>query len=59
MASSAVRDVKGFSSGVSGNSSATHVEATRNVPSRSTIATVASTADYRSALPLACAQNVS
>jgi len=56
---SVVRDVKGFSSGVSGSSWATPVEATRSVRSQSIIGIDASSVDCRSALPLACAQNVS
>lgn len=59
MVLSAVRAVKGSSSEVSGNSWATRVEAARNVPLRSIIATAASTVACRSALPWACAQNVS
>jgi len=55
---SAVRDVKASSSGASGNSLVIHVEASRSVPSRSTIAIAASIVDCKSALPSACAQNV-
>ena len=56
---SAVKDVKGFSSGASGSSWATHAEATRSVQSRSIIATAASIVACRSALLLACALTVS
>jgi len=56
---SAARDVRASSSGASGNSLVTRVEAARSVRSRSTIAIAASIVACRSALPSACAQNVS
>lgn len=59
MASSAVRAAKAFLSAVFVNSWVMHVEGASSVQSLSTTAIDANTVVCRSALPLACALNVS